>query len=139
MTTSGHVADTHGPTRKRASTQEVRHQKSSPMISAQEKTQSDVKGQENPGQAPGDRSANGEIIRCPFAKRIQVRHRVTDCISPMPSGIQKSRTRSVGLAGLPLDVKERATECIVFRTQQVSKAQCPSIGRPIAVYVDRSQ
>ena len=34
----------------------VRHQKSSPLISAQEKTQSDVQGQENPNQASGDRS-----------------------------------------------------------------------------------
>ena len=32
----------------------VRHTKSSPLISAQEKTQSDIKGQENPGQASGD-------------------------------------------------------------------------------------
>ena len=31
------------------------HHKSSPMISAQERTRSDVKGQENPGQASGDR------------------------------------------------------------------------------------
>ena len=29
----------------------VRHEKSSPLISAQEKTQSDVRGQENPSQA----------------------------------------------------------------------------------------
>ena len=33
----------------------VRHQKSSPLISAQEVTQSDVKSRENPGQASGDR------------------------------------------------------------------------------------
>ena len=33
----------------------VRHTKSSPLISARETTQSDVKGQENPGQASGDR------------------------------------------------------------------------------------
>ena len=33
----------------------VRHQKSSPLISAQEKTQSDVPSQEEPGQASGDR------------------------------------------------------------------------------------
>ena len=33
----------------------VRHEKSSPLISVQEQTQPDVKGQENPGQAPGDR------------------------------------------------------------------------------------
>ena len=34
----------------------VRHEKSSPLISADEKTQSDVKGQENLGQASDDRS-----------------------------------------------------------------------------------
>ena len=33
----------------------VRHEKCSPSISAQEKTQSDVKGQENPSPAAGDR------------------------------------------------------------------------------------
>ena len=33
----------------------VRHEKSSPLIPAQEKTQSDVKGQENPSQESGDR------------------------------------------------------------------------------------
>ena len=33
----------------------VRHQKSSPLISAQEKTHTDVKGQENPGHTSGDR------------------------------------------------------------------------------------
>ena len=44
----------------------VRHQKSSPSISAEEKTQSDVKGQEN---------------------------RATDCISQVPPGIHKSRNQ----------------------------------------------
>ena len=33
----------------------VRHEKTSPLTSAQEKTQSEIKGQENPGQASGDR------------------------------------------------------------------------------------
>ena len=33
----------------------VRHQKNSPLIRAQEKTRSDVKGQVNPSQASGDR------------------------------------------------------------------------------------
>ena len=33
----------------------ARHEKSSPLISAQEKTQSDVKGQVNPSQVSGDR------------------------------------------------------------------------------------
>ena len=33
----------------------VRHQMSSPLISAQEKTQFNVQGKENPGQASGDR------------------------------------------------------------------------------------
>ena len=33
----------------------VRHPKSSPLISAREMTQSELKGQENPGQTSGDR------------------------------------------------------------------------------------
>ena len=38
----------------------VRQEKSSPLISAQEKTQPDVKGQENPSQASGDRLQSKE-------------------------------------------------------------------------------
>ena len=39
-----------------------RHEMSSPFIAAQEKTRSDVRGQENPGQASGDRL---RLPRCP--------------------------------------------------------------------------
>ena len=43
----------------------VRHEKSSPLISAEEKTRSDVKSQENPGQPSGDQ------IACPSPTRNQ--------------------------------------------------------------------
>ena len=49
----------------------VRHQKSAPRVSAQGQTQSDVNGQENPGQGVG----------------------ATICISQVPTEIQKSRNQ----------------------------------------------
>ena len=62
----------------------VRHDESSQLVTAQEKTQSDVKGQENPSLASGDRlhvpgvEASGDRSHTPMsqARRIQVRHRV---------------------------------------------------------------
>ena len=76
----------------------AQHQKSSPLISIQEKTQADLQVQENPAQALGDRrisqvSRHAETGLEWFsnlmtqARRIQARHRVTDCISQLLPGI----------------------------------------------------
>ena len=46
----------------------VRHQKSSKLISGQEKTQSDVPSQENPGHASGDRLHRPDTTRNPEGK-----------------------------------------------------------------------
>ena len=84
----------------------VRHEKSSPLSPAQEKMQSDAKGQENPSQASGDRlhsqvSKHRKTSRIRFnrpmsvATRIQARHRVTDCICQVLEESRSLRTRSV--------------------------------------------
>ena len=51
----------------------MRHQKSSPLISAQEKTPSYVKGEENPGQASGDR-LQFPVVQAQETSRRRVRH-----------------------------------------------------------------
>ena len=87
----------------------VGHQKSSLLISAQEKTQSDVQGQENRGQPSSD------LIAFPRFK-------------------QESSSHGTRSGRLFLDGKERTAECIVvICTHRVPESQCPSIGRPIAV------
>ena len=95
----------------------VRHQKRSPFIRAQEKTQSDVKGQQNPGQPSGCRLQNPGTTGNP---------QVTE---PGPSYLED-------YYWLP----KRAAECIVFiRAQRGAKSQCPSIGRLLAVHAERKR
>ena len=81
----------------------VRHRKSSPLITVQEKTQSDVKGQENPDQASGDRvhfpcsAGNPEVTE----RGTSDKERVAECIVVIwAQRVLKFRTR-----------KHRETDC----------------------------
>ena len=89
----------------------VRHDESSPSSVAQEKTPSDVKGQENPGQASGDRlhfpgPAKNQEVTEPWKVTI---------------GCQKENNK----------MHRR------YLNATSPKSQCASGGRPIAVYVER--
>ena len=106
----------------------VRHQKSSLLISAQEKTQSEVKSQVNPGQAAGDRlhvpgvQATKDWSRMVQQSHVprpenQARQRVTGCISCAPLEIQKSRNweRQHGISTVECQTSEQSEDLVILR------------------------
>ena len=88
----------------------------SPLISAQEKTQSDVRGQENPSQTSGDR------LHFP-------------CVPPE---IQKSRNQERQRGMIAGCQEEGSRKHRLHQDATSRKIPMPqSIGRPMAVYVER--